>query len=139
ENAPATRERPGADTEGVTPVQIERNSRRRSVSGHIYVKTNRAKGPAWYLRVRLPHGGEERKLIGPVWTGTGRTPDGYFTKRTAQAVLDARLTDLRRGVGIPSRTGATFRDAAEYWYVHRAEHEGWKPSTKRDYRSALDR
>jgi integrase len=120
-------------------VQIESNPRRRTVSGHIYIKTNRAKGPAWYMRVRLPDGGEERKLIGPVWTGAGRTPDGYFTKRTAQAVLDARLTDLRRGVGIPSRTGATFRDAAQQWYVHRAEQEGWKPSTKRDYRSALDR
>jgi integrase len=119
-------------------VQIEGNVRRRSVSGHIYVKS-RVKGPIWYMRVRLPHGGEERKMIGPVWTGTGRTPDGYFTKRTAQAVLDARLTDLRRGVGIPSRTGVTFRDAAEHWYLHRGQQEGWKPSTKRDYRSALDR
>jgi integrase len=112
---------------------------RRSVSGNIYLKTNRVKGPAWYYRARLPHGGEERKLIGPLWTGSGRTPDGYFTKRTAQAVLDARLTDLRRGVGMPNRTGATFRDAAEHWYIHRGQQESWKPSTRRDYRSALDR
>ena len=119
-------------------MQFRADSRRRSVSGHIYVKKRR-KGPVWYMRVRLPQGGEERKVIGPVWTGSGRTPQGYFTKRTAQAVLDARLTDLRRGVGIPQRTGATFRDAAEYWYVHRGERESWKPSTRRDYRSALDR
>jgi integrase len=120
-------------------VQTEANPRRRAISGHIYVKKNRAKGPAWYYRARLPHGGEERRLIGPVWTGTGRIPDGYFTKRTAQAVLDARLTDLRRGVGISPWTGATFGDAAEHWYTHRGEQEDWKPSTKRDYRSALDR
>jgi integrase len=91
------------------------------------------------MRVRLPFGGEERKAIGPAWTGAGRTPDGYFTRRSAQAALDARLTDLRRGVGIPTRTKATFRDAAEHWYTHRSHSENWKPSTKRDYRSALDR
>jgi integrase len=120
-------------------VHTEANPKRRAVSGHIYVKKSRAKGPAWYYRARLPHGGEERRLIGPVWTGAGRTADGYFTKRTAQAVLDARLTDLRRGVGVSPRTRATFRDAADHWYTHRGEQEDWKPSTRRDYRSALDR
>jgi integrase len=90
------------------------------------------------MRVRLPLGGEERKAIGPAWTQRGRTPDGYFTRRSAQAALDARLTDLRRGVGIPTRSKATFRDAAEYWYSIRSHRENWKPSTKRDYRSALD-
>jgi integrase len=90
------------------------------------------------MRVRLPLGGEERKAIGPAWIGRGRTPDGYFTRRTAQATLDARLTDLRRGVGIPTRSKATFRDAAEYWYSTRSHRENWKPSTRRDYRSALN-
>jgi integrase len=119
-------------------VQPERHARRRrTVSGHIYIK-DRAKGSIWYWRVRLPFGGEERKAIGPAWTGRGRTPDGYFTRRSAQAALDARLTDLRRGVGIPIRSRATFRDAAERWYSERSHRENWKPSTRRDYRSALD-
>ena len=107
------------------------------MSGHIYPKA-RKKGTVWYMRVRLPNGSEERKVIGPAWTGTGRTPDGYFTKRTAQAALDARLTDLRRGVGIPARTGAIFADAAEGWYTNRGEAKQWKPSVRRDYRSVLD-
>jgi integrase len=121
---------------------------RRRVSGHVYLKQG-VKGSVWYWRIRLPDGfthtdgtpkREERKPIGPAWSGTGRTPDGYYTRRTAQQTLDARLTDLRRGLGIPApRAGATFRDAAEYWYVHRAAQHGWKPSTRRDYRSALDR
>lgn len=111
---------------------------RRTISGHVYLQ-QRAKGPVWYWKLRLPHGGEERKAIGPAWTGTGRTPDGYFTKRTAQASLDARLTDLRRGIGVPSRTGATFCDAAEHWYSHRGEVRQWKPSVRRDYRSVLDK
>jgi integrase len=82
---------------------------------------------------------EERKPIGPAWTGKGRTPDGYFTERGAKQALEARLTDLRRGVGIPTPgTGVMFRDAAEHWYSHRAQQQEWKPSTKRDYRSALD-
>ena len=114
----------------------------------MYLKQGK-RGPVWYWRIRLPDGfshqdgqpkREERRPIGPAWTGSGRTPDGSFTRRTAQEALDARLTDLRRGVGIPApRVGATFRDAAEHWYVHRAAQQGWKPSTRRDYRSALDR
>ncbi len=110
----------------------------RPVSGHVYVKAQK-KGLTWYWKLRLPNGGEERKAIGPVWTGSGRPPGGYFTERTAKAALEARLTDLRRGVGNPARTGATFADAAENWYSNRSQEEDWKPSTRRDYRSALDR
>jgi integrase len=115
---------------------IER--RKRTVSGQVYVK-KRVKGPVWYMRVRLPYGGEERKALGPAWNGSGRTPDGYFTRRAAEAELHARLTDLRRGVGIPTLTRVTFRDAAEHWFSSRSRSQNWKPSTKRDYRSALDR
>jgi integrase len=113
-------------------------NRRRSVSGHIY-KKRRSKGEVWYWKLRLPNGGEERKAIGPVWIGTGRTPGGYFTERTAKAALEARLTDLRRGIGIPARNGATFKDAAEHWYTHRDAQMQWKPSTRRNYRSFLDK
>lgn len=118
-------------------MQAQGNARRRSVSGHIYVE-QRKKGPVWYWKLRLPDGGEERKVIGPEWTGNGRPPTGYLTRRLAQAALDARLTDLRRGVGLPIRTGATFRDVAEDWYAHGKATQGWKASTQRDYRSALN-
>ena len=118
-------------------MQAQRNGRR--VSGHIY-QVKRAKGPVWYWKVRLPHGREERRAIGPVWTEKGGRPaDGYFTRKTAQAALDARLTDLRRGVGIAHPTGATFRDAAAEWFTIGTTERGWKPSTTRDYRSALDK
>jgi hypothetical protein len=94
-------------------MQTQRNRR---VSGHVYRKQQK-KGPTWYWKVRLPDGGEERKAIGPEWTGTDRPPDGYFTKRTAQVALEARLTDLRRSVGISTRTGATF-DGRRRTLVH---------------------
>lgn len=63
--------------------------------------------------------------------------------RTAEAELRRVLGDADRGAGIAPRTGATFADAAEAWYRHGANEGGkrgepWKPSTKRDYRSALD-
>jgi len=67
-----------------------------------------------------------------------RTPAGYFTRRSAVAALEARLTDLRRGIGVPTRTRASFEEAAEYWYAHRAEQKQWKPTPRRDYRSALN-
>jgi Phage integrase, N-terminal SAM-like domain len=37
------------------------------------------------------------------------------------------------------RSGATFKDAAERWFTSRDQEVQWKPSTRRDYRSALDR
>jgi hypothetical protein len=117
---------------------MQSQPRRRQVSGHIYW-VERAKGPVWYWKVRLPDGRDERLVIGPEWTGSGRPPSGYFTKRTAKAALDARLTDLRRGIGVPAQTGATFRDAAEEWFSRGKVEKGWKPSTIRDYRSALDK
>jgi hypothetical protein len=52
-------------------VQAQRNH---SISGHTYRK-QRKKGPVWYWKIRLPHGGEERKAIGPEWTGKGRGRD----------------------------------------------------------------
>lgn len=112
-------------------------------SGSIYLK-QRAKGPVWYWRIRLPHGGEERKAIGPAWTKKGKPAEGYVSRREARARLEERLTDLRRGVGIPDRTGTTFRTAAEDWYSHgttigHPTRGPWKPATRRDYRSALDR
>jgi integrase len=110
----------------------------RSVSGHVY-QQDRKKGPVWYWKIRLPAGREERRAIGQAWTGTGRTPDGYFTRRSAEAALHARLTDLRRGIGVPTRYGETFGDAAEYWFERRGAQRQWKASTRRDYRSALNR
>lgn len=119
-------------------------NRRTSISGHVYC-VERAKGAMWYWRLRLPEGAEhaeERKPIGPAWTGRGRPPEGHFTRKTAEAALEAKLTDLRRGIGIRSRSTATFREIAEAWHEYgsapRPAGKGWKPATRRDYRSLLD-
>ena len=51
-----------------------------------------------------PSGRQHQKLIGPVWTGRGRPPDGYFTKRGAEDWLrDKLLEDAQRADAAPGR------------------------------------
>jgi integrase len=106
-------------------------------TGHVY-RVERARGPAWYAKYRLPDGRQVQKKLGPAWTERGRPPAGYFTKRLAEAWLRGVLDEARRGV-LPGmvRTGATFADAAAE-YLRYIEHDrSRKPSTLRGYRSAI--
>ena len=66
-------------------------------------------------------------------------PDGWFTKRTAEARLRELLDAARRGE-LPGqlRTGATFGDAAAEWLRFIEEDRERKPSTLVDYRSTLN-
>lgn len=115
------------------------------ISGHIRLREGR-RGSMWYAKyrgpVRLGDGGivikQIETKIGAAWTGTGRPPVGTYTRRTAQAWLEAKLTDLRRGIGIATAgDSAIFADAAAEWYRHGCHEAAWKPATRRDYRSAL--
>jgi integrase len=89
-------------------------------------------------KYRLPDGRQVQKTIGPVWTGRGRPPEGYFTKRTAQAWLRDVLDQAERGV-LPGmvRTGRTFADAAEEYLRYLSADRQRKPSTVRDARSVI--
>ena len=110
----------------------------RPPSGHVF-RAERARGPVWYAKYRLPDGRQVQKKIGPAWTERGRPPAGYCTKRQAEAWLRSVLDDARRGalVGMV-RTGATFADAAAE-FMRYAEHDrALKPSTLRGYRSIID-
>jgi integrase len=97
-----------------------------------------AKGPVWYAKYRLPDGRQVQKRLGPAWTDRGRPAAGNFTKRTAEAWLREVLVEARRGT-LPGsvRSGATFADAAAEWLRFIEEDRERKPSTLRDYRSAL--
>ena len=110
----------------------------RPPSGHVF-RLDRARGPAWYTKYRLPDGRQVQKKLGPAWTARGRPPAGYFTKRLAEAWLRQTLDEARRGT-LPGmvRTGATFADAAAE-FLRYAEHDrSCKPSTLREYRSAVN-
>src|SRR4051794_10317770 len=113
----------------------------RSVSGHVY-RYDGKRGSVWRVKYRLPDGRQVHRALGHAWSGRGRPPSGYFTRRTAEAALREILTDARRGnvgvgVGVHSESGITFMHAAEEWFRHGEDARGWKPSTIRDYRSAL--
>jgi integrase len=108
------------------------------VSGSV-TRVERKRGPVWYARYRLASGREEQKALGPAWSGRGRPPAGYFTKRTAEDWLVEFLDEARRdaAAGFVS-TGVTFADAAEEYLRFAEQDRGCKPSTIRGYRSQLN-
>ena len=106
------------------------------VSGHVF-RVPRKRGPQWYVKYRGVDGRQVQRRLGPEWTGKGRPPAGFFTRRTARDALQAILTDARRGTLEHAVTGATFADASADWLRH-AEHErGVKASTLYDYSASV--
>jgi integrase len=106
-------------------------------TGHVF-RVERARGPVWYAKYRLPDGRQVQKKLGPAWTERGRPVAGYVTKRTAEAWLRATLDEARRGV-LPGmvRTGATFADAAAEWLRYVEHDRRRKPSTVAGYDSIV--
>ena len=105
--------------------------------GHVF-RVERRRGAVWYTKYRLPDGRQVQKKIGLAWSGRGRPPAGYFTKRQAEDWLGDVLHVARLGTlsGIvPS--GVTFADAAAEWLRFIEEDRERKPWTLVDYRSAL--
>jgi hypothetical protein len=83
----------------------------RPPSGHVF-RVERARGPVWYAKYRLPNGRQvqKKKKIGPAWTERGRPAAGYFTKRLAEDWLRDLLHEARHGtLASEMRTGTTFR------------------------------
>jgi integrase len=110
----------------------------RPPSGHVF-RVERARGPVWYAKYRLPDGRQVQKKLGPAWTERERPAAGYLTKRRAEDWLRSTLEQARRGT-LPGSvsTGATFADAAAEFLRHTEHDRGCKPSTLRDYRSNLE-
>ncbi len=107
-------------------------------SGHVF-RVERHRGTVWYAKYRLPDGRQVQKKIGPAWSGRGRPPAGYYTKRLAEDWLRAVLDEARRGT-LSGRvaSGATFADAAAEWLRFIEHDRERKPSTISDYRSVLE-
>ncbi len=107
-----------------------------TATGHVQL-IDRKRGPQFYLKYRLPSGRQVQKRLGPAWTERSRPPAGYFTRKTAQAALDALLTDARRGE-IPDpgdSSGKTFGDAVAEWLRYCGDERGLGETTMRDYRN----
>src|ERR1700712_1207448 len=115
-----------------------------NISGHVQRRKNK-KGYVWYVKYRAPDATspsgrrQVEKKLGPEWPDEGPPPPGYYDRRSAQAALEAILTDARRGHIEVLRTGVTFEQLAKDWLI-RGEHErGWRHSTLVDRRSCVRR
>ena len=84
-----------------------------SISGHVF-RVDRARGPVWFAKYRLPDGRQVQKKIGPAWTLPGRPDDGFVNRRGAEAWLSDVLAQAHAGT-LPGmvRTGVTFSRAAD--------------------------
>lgn len=83
--------------------------------------------------------GDSRKSgLEPIGRRSPPPPEGYFTKSTAQAQLDALLAQARQGT-LPGmvRTGKRFAGFAEEWLAYCEGVRDCKPSTLRDYRNMV--
>lgn len=113
-------------------------------NGTVFM-VERKRGPVWYAKYRVsdpssPSGVRQiQKMLGPAWTKRSHPPAGFLNRKAARATLDAILTDARRGAMKALRTGVTFEDAANEWLRHGEHERDLKPSTLRDYRSAVQR
>jgi integrase len=106
-------------------------------SGHVF-RVERARGPVWYAKYRLPDDRQVQKRIGPAWTGRGRPAAGYVTKRVAEDWLRRLLDEARRGT-LPGlvKTGVAFEDAAAEWLRYIEHDRNRKPSTIAGYGSIV--
>ena len=67
-----------------------------NVTGHVRL-VKRASGARWYAGYRLPDGRQVQKMLGRAWTERGRAPEGYLTRKTAEAELRRLLGEAERG------------------------------------------
>jgi hypothetical protein len=109
----------------------------RPVSGHVF-RVPRKRGAQWYVKYRGPDGRQVQRRLGYEWTESGPAPVGFLTRKTAEAALQAILTDVRRGAfEVKAQTGATVAEAAAEWLRHAEFERDVKPSTLREYNSIV--
>jgi integrase len=106
----------------------------RRPTGHVYRRDGK-RGSVWYAKYRLPDGRQLQRKLGPAWSGRGRPPAGYLTRRLAEDELRELLDEARRGE-LPGlvQTGATIADAAAEFLRYIEQDRERKPSTIKGYR-----
>ena len=104
-----------------------------NISGHVYLREGK-RGSSWYAKYRVGER-QQKKRLGPAWRERGRPPEGYFTRRSAEAALQEILTDARRGAQTlaPRSIGVTFADASAEWVRYSERERAVKRSTLLDY------
>src|SRR4051794_19439593 len=109
----------------------------RAISGHVFgSRASAARCGARSTDCRTAARSSARS--GRCGPSAARPPEGYFTKRTAEAWLRDVLNQAERGV-LPGmvRTGRTFGDAADEYLRYLIDDRQRKASTVRDARSVI--
>jgi integrase len=105
-------------------------------TGHVFLHPGKRRS-TWYAKYRPPHGKQVKKRLGPAWTETGRPPEGYLTRKMAEAELRTLLSDADHDK-LARKTGATFEDAAAKYLSYVEQVGGVEPAVLRDYRGVID-
>lgn len=106
----------------------------RSVSGHVRLRRGKRRS-TFYAKWRDADGGFHQDKLGLLWEDKGEPAPGYLRPKDAEAMLQAILTDARRGAVEQRQTGITFDVVAEEWLTWGVRDRDWKPSTLSDNRS----
>jgi integrase len=88
-----------------------------SVSGHVKRRVGKRR-TTWYAKWRDGQGEQFERKIGLDWSEKGPAPPGFLREKDANAVLEAILTDARRGALEQARTGLTTSVLAEDWIAY---------------------
>src|SRR4051794_1162512 len=105
------------------------------ISGHVWRYEGKRR-VVWRAKYRLPDGRQVQRTLAPAWTERGRPPEGYFTRRTAEAWLREALVLAAQG-RLPgmARTDVTVDEALDEYLRYLERDRQRKPSTLRDYAS----
>src|SRR5215216_1689470 len=101
----------------------------RRVTGQITTRTLKSGETAVYAYLRIPKPGggysKEGRLIGRLWTRGGRPPEGYVTRKGAEAMLRERIVDAGRRAGErPEAPMPTVADVALEWLRTKGRPDG---------------
>lgn len=85
-----------------------------TASGHLESREG-ARGKVWNARLRLPDGAQRRIKLGRDWTKGGRPPEGFLTRKMAEAKLRELVVEADRGNVTQRVKSGTFGEAcADY-------------------------
>ena len=110
-----------------------------SRSGHIF-KREGVRGGVWYAKWRDPDGRQVQRRLGRAWTKKSAPPEGFLTRRGAEAKLRELLVDAERARFAAKRaSGATFGDACDEWLRYIEHDRRRRPSTVTGYKNTVER
>ena len=107
-------------------------------TGYIEVRELKG-GAAFYAKLKLPGDRQARRSLGKVWDKRSTAPEGYLTRRQAEAMLSDILKGKDPEVDVgPQRTHISFEQACDEFLRHRRDDKQRKESTLRDYGSVIE-